>query len=147
MRGSDESGGRRPRHRGGPRGELRRGVRGAAGGGDPPPREAVRNRNARPVRGGGRGERAPPPSREFVAHELLGSRVISPDGTPLVLDHGPSSKGGYVLERDLFDRYLAKRAAKAGAELMVKTAAVGLLRDDGRVAGARCEHMGETFDV
>lgn len=88
-----------------------------------------------------------PPSREFVAHELLGSRVISPDGTPLVLDHGPSSKGGYVLERDLFDRYLAKRAAKAGAGLMVKTAAVGLLRDDGRVAGARCEHMGETFDV
>src|SRR3989304_728483 len=97
--------------------------------------------------GGGPGEGGPPRSREFVAHELLGSRVISPDGTPLVLDHGPSSKGGYGLEGDLFDRYLAKRAAKAGAELMVKTAAVGLLRGDGRGAGAGGGHLGGSFDA
>ncbi len=30
---------------------------------------------------------------------------------------------------------------------MIKTSAVALLRDDGRVVGARCEHMGESFDV
>src|SRR3970282_651004 len=54
---------------------------------------------------------------------------------------------GYVLERDLFDRHLAKLAAKAGAEVRIRTSAVGLLQEDGAVVGARCEHFGETFDV
>src|SRR2546422_10331208 len=30
---------------------------------------------------------------------------------------------------------------------MIKTSAVALLREDGRIIGARCEHMGDTFDV
>src|SRR5439155_1534179 len=54
---------------------------------------------------------------------------------------------GYVLERDLFDRYLAKEAAKAGAEILIKTSAVELLRDDGQIVGARCEHMADAFEV
>src|SRR3989454_481591 len=42
----------------------------------------------------------------------------------------------------------AKYAARGGAGvLMIKTSAVALLQEDGRVVGARCEHMGETFDV
>jgi digeranylgeranylglycerophospholipid reductase len=42
---------------------------------------------------------------------------------------------GYILERRVFDRALAERAAKAGAEVRVKTAATGLLIDNSR--GAR----------
>jgi digeranylgeranylglycerophospholipid reductase len=42
---------------------------------------------------------------------------------------------GYILERRVFDRVLAERAAKAGAEVRVKTAATGLLMDTG--LGAR----------
>jgi digeranylgeranylglycerophospholipid reductase len=37
---------------------------------------------------------------------------------------------GYVLERHVFDRVLAERAAQAGAEVRVKTAATGLLMED-----------------
>src|SRR3972149_4638652 len=102
MRGSDESGGRRPRHRGGPRGGLRRGVRGAGGGGgDPLLRERRPERGPPGGWGGGvaRGwleELGLPPSREFVAHELLGSRVISPDGAPPALAPRPSPTGGAV---------------------------------------------------
>lgn len=44
---------------------------------------------------------------------------------------------GYVLERRVFDRVLAERAAQAGAEVQVKTAAVGLLRDQAKVRGAK----------
>src|SRR2546430_2838100 len=88
------------------------------------------------------------PSAEFICHEVDGARVIAPDGTALVVDETRArNECGYVLERDLFDRYLAKEAAKAGAEILIKTSAVGLLRDDGRIIGARCEHMGDTFDV
>src|SRR5437667_5018239 len=88
------------------------------------------------------------PSREFICHEVDGARIIAPDGTTLVLDETRTGKDcGYVLERDLFDRFLARKAAKAGSEIMIKTSAVALLREDGRVVGARCEHMGETFHV
>ncbi|MGQ0797836.1 MAG: NAD(P)/FAD-dependent oxidoreductase [Methanobacteriota archaeon] len=88
------------------------------------------------------------PSRAFVAHEVEGARVVAPDGTSLVLDERRGgNETGYVLERDLFDRHLAKEAAKAGAEVMIRTSAVGLLHEAGRVVGARCEHFADTFDV
>lgn len=47
---------------------------------------------------------------------------------------------GYVLERRVFDRVLAEKAASAGAEVRVKTAATGLLLEDGAVRGVhvRC---------
>jgi digeranylgeranylglycerophospholipid reductase len=44
---------------------------------------------------------------------------------------------GYILERRIFDRMLAERAAQAGAEVRVKTAAIGLLMDKGAVRGVR----------
>jgi digeranylgeranylglycerophospholipid reductase len=88
------------------------------------------------------------PSPEFICHEVEGARVIAPDGTTLVVDETlAGNETGYVLERDLFDRRLAKDAAKAGAEIQIRTSAVALLRDNGAVIGARCEHMAETFDV
>jgi digeranylgeranylglycerophospholipid reductase len=88
------------------------------------------------------------PTPDFICHEVEGARVIAPDGTALIVDETRAgNECGYVLERDLFDRYLAKEAARAGAEIMIRTSAVGLLHEDGRVSGARCEHMGGTFDV
>ena len=88
------------------------------------------------------------PSRSFIAHEVDGAKVVAPDGTVLVVDEARAgNECGYVLERDLFDRHLAKLAAKAGAEIRIRTSAVGLIQEDGRVVGARCEHMGRTFDV
>jgi digeranylgeranylglycerophospholipid reductase len=54
---------------------------------------------------------------------------------------------GYVLERRIFDRVLAERAAQAGAEVRVKHAAVGLLRDGGRVCGVKVQSGGLVVDV
>ena len=88
------------------------------------------------------------PSKDFIAHEVEGARIVAPDGTSLVLDERRGgNETGYVLERDLFDRHLAKEAARAGAEILIRTSAVGLLQEDGRVVGARCEHFAESFNV
>ena len=88
------------------------------------------------------------PNGEFIRHEVDGARILAPDGTALIVDETwAGNECGYVLERDLFDRHLAKEAAKAGAEILIKTSAVGLIREGDRVVGARCEHMGEVFDV
>jgi len=47
---------------------------------------------------------------------------------------------GYILERRIFDRVLAERAAQAGAQVRVKTAATGLIMENGRVCGVRIQH-------
>jgi digeranylgeranylglycerophospholipid reductase len=44
---------------------------------------------------------------------------------------------GYILERRIFDRVLAERAAQAGATVRVKTSATGVIRENGRVRGVK----------
>ena len=89
-----------------------------------------------------------PPSPKFILHEVRGARVWAPDGTALTIDSSKAgNEVGYTVDRGLFDRYLAAEAARAGAEIRIKTSAVGLLSEDGKVTGARCEHMGRTYDV
>jgi len=53
----------------------------------------------------------------------------------------------YCLERKIFDRTLAQKAAMAGAEVMVKTRATGLLRSNGSVTGIKAMYMGETHEI
>jgi digeranylgeranylglycerophospholipid reductase len=87
---------------------------------------------------------------EGMAHEMLVpfiepdphwiSAVVSKAQIAVVGDgatvtrHAEGGKG-YILERRVFDRVLAEEAAKAGAQVMVKTAATGLLLENGAVRG------------
>ncbi|HEY9247401.1 MAG TPA: NAD(P)/FAD-dependent oxidoreductase [Candidatus Methanoperedens sp.] len=89
------------------------------------------------------------PDKRWIASEVKGSRIFSPDGTEIVMSEDASSnmKVGYVLERKVFDRVLAQEAAMAGAEVMVKTRATGLLRSTGKVSGIKAMYMGETYDI
>jgi len=54
---------------------------------------------------------------------------------------------GYVLERRVFDRALAERAARAGAQVRVKTAVTGLLRENGAVRGVVVQWQGQSIEV
>jgi digeranylgeranylglycerophospholipid reductase len=54
---------------------------------------------------------------------------------------------GIILERKLFDRQLAKDAARAGAQVMVRTRATGLILEDGAVRGVKLNHLGEDFEA
>lgn len=58
-----------------------------------------------------------------------------------------SGSRGYVLERRVFDRALAEAAASAGARVLAKAPVVGLVDDDGRVAGVRASWRGEVSEV
>jgi digeranylgeranylglycerophospholipid reductase len=54
---------------------------------------------------------------------------------------------GYVLERKVFDRVLAYESAKAGAEVMVKTRATGLIFENGYVCGIKAMHLGQEYYI
>ena len=69
-------------------------------------------------------------------HELGITRVIkgavlySPSGKKVVMDG--QGMEGYVLERKVFEKYLASEAIKEGARYMVKTQATDMVRENGR---------------
>ncbi|MGD0327519.1 MAG: FAD-dependent monooxygenase [Halobacteriota archaeon] len=60
---------------------------------------------------------------------------------------GKAEPLGIVLERKLFDRQLAKDAARSGAHVMVRTRATGLILEDSTVRGVKLSRLGEEFDV
>jgi len=53
---------------------------------------------------------------------------------------------GIVIDRVFFDKLLARDAVKAGADLMLKTSAVKLLKSGNKVTGVRAKSFGETKD-
>lgn len=88
------------------------------------------------------------PDKRWIAAEVKGSRIIAPDGTEILMSGNAAMKDvGYTLERKVFDRVLAQKAAMAGADVMVKTRATGLLRNNGKVAGIKAMYMGEMNEI
>jgi digeranylgeranylglycerophospholipid reductase len=88
------------------------------------------------------------PQKEWIANKVTGARIFAPDGTLLeVSEELAGPEVGYVLERKIFDRDLAKRAAKAGADVTVRTRAVGVIREDGFVRGVKVRHLGEPLEI
>ena len=84
------------------------------------------------------------PEPEWIAAEVKGARIYAPNGTSIVMSEDKSgSEVGYVLERKVFDRGLAMEAARAGAKVMVKTRALGLLKKDGVPCGVSAICIGE----
>jgi len=71
------------------------------------------------------------PDPSFIAAEVKGTRVYAPDGFSIMMSEDQAfDEVGYILERNIFDRYLAIDAAQAGTEVFIKTRAIGLLRQD-----------------
>jgi digeranylgeranylglycerophospholipid reductase len=88
------------------------------------------------------------PDKKWISHQVSGARIISPGGHVVTLtEKMAGNEVGYVIERDNFDRALADDAANAGADIMVKTSAVGVVRKDGRISGVKAKHMGAGFDI
>jgi digeranylgeranylglycerophospholipid reductase len=84
----------------------------------------------------------------WITKELNGIRMVSPNGTDVVLDEDKVKlpEAGYILERKVFDKFMAMDAARAGAQIMVKTLATGLERDGDQVI-VSAEHMGHEFEI
>ncbi len=88
------------------------------------------------------------PNPRWVTKKLDGVRMVSPNGTDVWLtsDKVELPEAGYILERKVFDKFMAMDAARAGAEIRVKTLATGLRREDDHViVSAEC--MDEEFEI
>ena len=59
----------------------------------------------------------------------------------------PKDTMGFVLERKIFEKHLARKAIESGAKYMVKTHALDIIKDGEQIRGVIAEHMGETFKI
>lgn len=85
------------------------------------------------------------PEEAWICAEVDESQIVNADTGEAQSFAG--GEVGYVLERRLFDRALAERAAVAGAHVMVKSAVHGLVIDDGAVRGVRASRGDTTFEI
>ncbi len=84
----------------------------------------------------------------WINLEVEGARIFSPSEKVFEINEKHAgNEVGYVVERDGFDKQLAIDAANEGVEVKLKCAALGLLKDHGRVVGAKVKEFGETYEV
>jgi len=78
-----------------------------------------------------------------IAQKIKGAKIYAPNGKYLeaVLD-----EGGFVLERKVFDKWLAEQAIKSGAEIQANTFVSSLVKDNGYFVGVKGEFLGEEFE-
>jgi digeranylgeranylglycerophospholipid reductase len=87
-------------------------------------------------------------STRWIANRMDGARVYSPNGTMVKLAaEKAGNETGYVIYRDIFDQELARAAVKAGAELLVKTEAVSLLKEKGKIVGVTAKQFYKELEI
>ncbi len=86
--------------------------------------------------------------RKWIAAEVTGAKIYAPDGTEIVMaEEMAGNEVGYVLERKVFDRHLARLAVRAGADMIVKTTATGMKKKENGAVEVFLRKMGEEFTV
>lgn len=81
----------------------------------------------------------------WIAAEVEGAILYAPNGSGVTITSKDTT--GIILERSLFDRYLAETAAEAGAEVLTRADVNGLVVEDRRVAGVTYTRFGKRQTV
>lgn len=88
------------------------------------------------------------PDPGWISAKISGTILRSPSGNTLKVRECPEgSEVGYVLDRHLFDKFLAGRAASSGVRIMMRAGCVGVITEDGKVTGITVRHMGSDCEI
>jgi digeranylgeranylglycerophospholipid reductase len=86
--------------------------------------------------------------KRWIASKMNGAEIFSPNGTKITLSaEYAGNETGYVVYRDIFDQELARGAIQKGAEIMLNTCAIDLLKKDGKIKGIIARHFDETLEI
>lgn len=87
------------------------------------------------------------PDPSWIRGDMVGAIIKSTKGTTFQLDESKAgAEVGYVLERHIFDKMLSKKAAEAGAKIMLRTSCTDVIKEDGKVVGIKAKSMGEEIE-
>lgn len=83
---------------------------------------------------------------QAISARINGARVIAPNLKDDIVIKTPETKG-FVLDRKVFDKDLAKDAGRAGAQIAVKCEAYNLIKEDEKVVGVKYVYNGRKREV
>lgn len=83
------------------------------------------------------------PDPRWVANQIEGFSFFAPDGTQVDI---ANREIGYVLERRIFDREIARLAAEAGAEIWTRAMAIGMT-NEGVPRKVTIHHLGKSHPI
>lgn len=78
-----------------------------------------------------------------ISQRVKGARIYAPNGKYL---EAISEYGGFILDRRVFDKWLAEQAVKAGAEIQKNTLITDFIKEDGYYKGVKGEFLEEKFE-
>ena len=73
--------------------------------------------------------------KEHISTEISDMMIVLPSGSPLVMRRRRSRADGYIINRDIYDRYLAEKAEKYGAEIRRSSPVLSPIMKKKRVRG------------
>lgn len=83
----------------------------------------------------------------WIASRIRRAVLHAPGGGSVRWEIRDEENSGCILERKVFDKFLARDAIRAGARTMIKTSARGAVVENGRVRGILVEHMGRRMTI
>jgi digeranylgeranylglycerophospholipid reductase len=84
----------------------------------------------------------------WIASKMDGAKIFSPNGTMVTLSKEMAgNETGYVVYRDIFDKELARGAAKAGADIMLNTEVNSLIKKNGKIIGVEANNFDEKIEL
>lgn len=83
---------------------------------------------------------------QAVSAVINGARVVAPNLKDDIIIRTPETKG-YVLDRKVFDKDLAKDAGRAGADIVVKCDVYDLVKAGNRICGVKYKYDGKQGEV
>jgi len=75
------------------------------------------------------------PKPEFAVQPMYGAVLYSPLGKELVVRFDRIT--GYIIERRIFEKHLAREAARKGARIIAKTTAIDVLKEGNQITGVK----------
>jgi digeranylgeranylglycerophospholipid reductase len=88
------------------------------------------------------------PGKDWIANEVDGARIFAPNEQYITLDAAQAgNETGFVVERDMFDKFLAREAIRAGSDVWVKTNALGLINEGGVPVGVHARKLNKDIEI
>ncbi len=82
---------------------------------------------------------------KYIGQVIEGATVYAPNGKSVKIVFEDS--GGYVVERKVFDKWLASRASRTGACVQAKTEVTGIIKEGNFVKGVRVNAQGKEMEL
>ncbi|MFH1895072.1 MAG: NAD(P)/FAD-dependent oxidoreductase [archaeon] len=85
------------------------------------------------------------PKPEFAVHPINGAVLYAPSGKQLVVRFDKIS--GYIIERRIFEKHLAREASSKGARIIAKATVTDVLKENNKVTGVKVLIDGKEIEV